>query len=398
MTTCPIASVGNIEEHPALSLVPVMRAEEFADLKADIADRGIQVPVELTEAGLLLDGRHRFRAAKELGFEDVPARTIAPDNEEEYVLKAAVLRRHLTDDQRAMMSAMWKVDQPERRGRPPINAPQRCGEFDTPQEATTHFDISRRKHDEATQVLRAAPELAEQVHAGDIPLKKAIREVKVKKREAEDEVRREDLPRQTERYRLIHCEVAGLAESLGPESVDVIITDPPYPEEYLPLFGELARVASIVLKPGGSLLAMSGHSYLPAILGLMGAVEGVKYHWMLAYDMVAGQHGIQWHRQVLTGWKPVLWYVKGDYSGPRVWDVVTSEASDKEHHDWGQSESGMADLVERFSRIGDTILDPFCGAGTTGVVAVKLDRLFIGADNDNTALDRSAVRLAGCVQ
>ena len=29
---------------------------------------------------------------------------------------------------------------------------------------------------------------------------------------------------------------------------------------------------------------------------------------------------------------------------------------------------------------GGTVLDPFCGAGTTGVVAKKLDRKFIGID------------------
>ncbi len=40
----------------------------------------------------------------------------------------------------------------------------------------------------------------------------------------------------------------------------------------------------------------------------------------------------------------------------------------------------MTDLIERFTYVGETILDPFCGGGTTGVVAVKMKRRFIGND------------------
>ena len=32
------------------------------------------------------------------------------------------------------------------------------------------------------------------------------------------------------------------------------------------------------------------------------------------------------------------------------------------------------------SRLGDTILDPFCGSGTTGAVAIQEGRDFIGID------------------
>jgi site-specific DNA-methyltransferase (adenine-specific) len=46
--------------------------EEFAALKADIARRGVQVPVEKDEAGNVLDGFHRVRACQELGIKDYP--------------------------------------------------------------------------------------------------------------------------------------------------------------------------------------------------------------------------------------------------------------------------------------------------------------------------------------
>jgi DNA modification methylase len=38
-------------------------------------------------------------------------------------------------------------------------------------------------------------------------------------------------------------------------------------------------------------------------------------------------------------------------------------------------------LIKLFSIVGETILDPFCGTGTTGVAALNLKRHFIGADS-----------------
>ncbi|HEX7604403.1 MAG TPA: DNA methyltransferase, partial [Polyangiaceae bacterium] len=59
----------------------------------------------------------------------------------------------------------------------------------------------------------------------------------------------------------------------------------------------------------------------------------------------------------------------------------------------GQSESGMAELVKRFTVEGELVLDPFCGGGTTGVVAQTLGRRFTGIDNDKTALATTRARM-----
>jgi site-specific DNA-methyltransferase (cytosine-N4-specific) len=45
--------------------------------------------------------------------------------------------------------------------------------------------------------------------------------------------------------------------------------------------------------------------------------------------------------------------------------------------------------IKAGSRIGDTILDPFCGSGTTCFVAERLSRRWIGIDADcSIAMDR----------
>jgi DNA methylase len=197
-----------------------------------------------------------------------------------------------------------------------------------------------------------------------------------------------------DRCRLIRCDLKDADQEIGANSVDVIITDPPYPKDYVPLYEDLAKLAAHALKPGGSMLVMIGQSYLPEILSLM--TPHIGYHWIVSYLTPGGQSAQLWQRKVNTFWKPVLWFVKGEYAGEWVGDVAKSEVNDndKRFHEWGQSESGMADLIDRFSRPGDLILDPFLGGGTTGVVALKMDRQFVGIDVDERAVETARERMA----
>jgi len=195
-----------------------------------------------------------------------------------------------------------------------------------------------------------------------------------------------------ERYRLIHADIRDAI--IEPESVDIILTDPPYPREYLDLYTILSKQASLWLKPGGSVLAMCGQSYLPDVLTALG--QHLTYHWTVSYLTPGGQSAQLWQRKVNTFWKPVVWYVKGKYDGNWVGDVARGDVNDndKRFHDWGQSESGMADLIRRFTQPGWTICDPFCGGGTIGVAALRTDRFYIGIDNDPNSILTTRSRLA----
>ncbi len=54
----------------------------------------------------------------------------------------------------------------------------------------------------------------------------------------------------------------------------------------------------------------------------------------------------------------------------------------------------MRSVIERMSKPGDIILDPFCGAGTTGVVALAMSRKFIGIDVAEEHVRTARMRLA----
>lgn len=215
-------------------------------------------------------------------------------------------------------------------------------------------------------------------------VKEVVTDIKRQKRIKEDAPMEAPLA-----YLLLQGDFRDQADNLKDESIDLIVTDPPYPEQYLGLYDALGALGARVLKPGGSLLAMSGQSFLPSVVEQLG--RHLAYRWTLAYMLPGGTTQL-WERKVLCRWKPVLWYVKGEYKGEWVDDVCTSPRQDKANHHWGQSEAGMVDIIRRFS--GNLILDPMCGAGTTGVAALALGRQFIGIDCDPEALKVAASRLA----
>jgi DNA modification methylase len=47
------------------------------------------------------------------------------------------------------------------------------------------------------------------------------------------------------------------------------------------------------------------------------------------------------------------------------------------------------------SRIGDAVLDPFCGSGTTGAVAVKHGRSFVGVELNPAYVELARNRIGG---
>ena len=92
--------------HPEANRVPHMSSEQEAEFQADIAERGVRVPIEIIEGSVIVDGRSRYLAAKQLGVKQVPV-IRAPLNGDDpviYMLRAATKRRHLTDDQRACLA------------------------------------------------------------------------------------------------------------------------------------------------------------------------------------------------------------------------------------------------------------------------------------------------------
>ena len=101
-------------------VLPDLSAEDYAALKADIEERGVQVAVEYDQDGNIIDGHHRVRICEELGIEDWPriVRTYPDDAARRtQARKLNLARRHLdTHTKRKLIEAEIK-ERPEQSNR-----------------------------------------------------------------------------------------------------------------------------------------------------------------------------------------------------------------------------------------------------------------------------------------
>ena len=120
--------------------------------------------------------------------------------------------------------------------------------------------------------------------------------------------------------------------------------------------------------------------YLPEVMKRM--CEDLDYYWTFAVYH-EGQTQIVNGINLMCRWKPVLIFQNGKKKIENTFqDYFISEQREKNGHDWQQSKSGVAYLIEMFTKKGDTILEPFAGSGTTMIVAKAKGRNVIGAEID----------------
>ena len=166
-----------------------------------------------------------------------------------------------------------------------------------------------------------------------------------------------------------------LAKRIPDESVDLIFTDPPYPKEFLPLYGWLAETAARILVPGGSLFVLCGHYWLMDVLDLIR--PHLDYHWMCCLYMPTVTHSYTcFPKRINSYWKPILWFTRGQYTGPFLADGINTSVPDKRYHRWGQP-ARWADCFLQRHPPETVVFDPFTGGGTVPAVCKMLGRNYI---------------------
>jgi hypothetical protein len=171
----------------------------------------------------------------------------------------------------------------------------------------------------------------------------------------------------------------GLAQ-LPDGSVQLILTDPPYAEDALPLYEELARHAARVLEEGGSLLCYVGQHLLPRAAQVMG--QHLRYWWTLAVAHSA-QAQIMYQKGLRAYWKPVLWFVRGGRAtSDIVSDLIKGAAPDKHTHPWAQGVDEVRPLIRALTTPGGLVVDPMAGSGAFLWAAYLEGRRALGFELD----------------
>ena len=396
-------------------ILPELSPEEFAGLKADIAANGIQVPIEIDEVGRIIDGHHRHRAWQELRAEGVRVpmyesklRRYESDTERfAQAFRLNAHRRHLLPEQRKKLIttlrqrgwSLQKIADELKVGKStvarsvsgvPDGTPDMVQGLDGRQYPSRkpNFSVSVHSKREEERVMRALTELGDDVPA------KATSVARLEKRAKANRVRSGVVPDGSSQLGVNwRLDCADIREwEVEDESVDLILTDPPYSMDALPLYRDLAEFAERVLKPGRLLIAYSGKLALPDVYDHL--TPQLDYVWQGV--VVQNNKPSRIHaRKIEGGYRPFLMLSKGEYDR-RGWikdtiDHVTPPK--KERHPWEQAIEPFVQLVRQASRSGEVVCDPFTGSGTTGVAALSEGRNFLGCEVDPRTVREASDRL-----
>jgi len=428
-----------IDETIRRVLMP-LRDDERALLEQSVLAEGIRDPLVVWRRGdelILLDGHHRYELAQKHGL-DFSVVEMEFDDEShavQWVLRNQLARRNLTDEQRTLLMGRLynqvKLEPLQKLSDSEVKFTSESGSNATARYVGSMFGVSEktvRNAAEFAEVVDALaeiePKAAEAVLLGKVPdAKTALPKVepellpKVAERiargdaqsvkEAVRAVKQEEAMRwventnpETELPATIQLHTGDFRDvlaALPPESVDAIITDPPYLLEYIPLFEPLAEHAARLLKPHGVLVVMVAHLYLYEYMTRLN--QHLRYRWICVYHMGDMKARVS-AAKIAASWKPLLVYVRYDAENLRFvcsdyFSAAhnTADGVQKELHHWQQSLDGFTEIVQRFTEPGETVLDPFMGSGTTGVACLYLNRRFIGCDNDPSAVAVATKRI-----
>lgn len=190
---------------------------------------------------------------------------------------------------------------------------------------------------------------------------------------------------------VLHGDFREREKAIPENSVDLILTDPPYGGQYLELWAALGNLAKRVLVDGGYLIAYSGQLYLPQVLNALS--QHLEYFWALALRQKS--RNLMQTRNIFSLWKPILIFFKPplNLNEKYLVDIIEGPGAEKNNHQWQQAESEIYPLIEYFCPQNGVILDPMAGSGTTLAAAKKLQRQYLGIELEAENLPKIAERL-----
>ena len=386
---------------PFKGLLPPLSTEEKESLVASIRQYGVTHPVVIDEEGNILDGHHRHSVDPNAPTVVMPG--LSQLEKQAFVMSTNDTRRNMSPEQRRelrksqqKLCLQLKKDDPNRWTQEELSTlfakPQSVisGWLDVP---IIGSDIRNKTDARIKLSTQAKSEIVDRVKGGETQEQVAadygvVRSTvsKVIKKANELHARDEDKARKTAKLKSQSFQVrqGDFRQVLTDvEQVSLILTDPPYGKEFLPLWEDLALWASSALADDGVLVAYSGQMYLPQVFE--GLMEYLDYWWTGAVEH-AGNGNLsplgQPVRKVINKWKPLVMFVKkGGLGFERTFeDLVQGAGPKKGDHNWQQNEKETVSLVETFTKPGELVVDPFAGSGGFCRVAHELGRVAIGAE------------------
>ena len=420
-------------------VMPELSAEEYRALKADIKENGIIVPITVDGDGRIIDGHHRYKAAQELGIDDPPIQVrddLNRDAKRSLAWRLNMQRRHVDGTTKKHL-IRDRIGELIERGIDKTDAEvaeemgctrQWVSEVRETVVADRIEDTEGAKNatacDFSTTVDYATSEQKEDL-TKDLIVKnpnKSNREIARSLGVSDPTVGsyRDDLDT-LYRPQLRNGDVREVLPSMPSESVDLIVTDPPYgiafsgnmnqTEKYDELEGDhspelMASVADDLAR----VLKSDRHAYifcrwdtLPAVLESYGEVFEVDT--TIVWDKDDGGHGMG----DLDDWAPRHELIVKCSKGSRPLQAESRSAnvirqqdvrftSDPNHHPTQKPTALLETLINASSTDGEVVFDPFGGVHSTAVAAASIDRRAVSIELDTEFHAKGRDRIEGLLE
>lgn len=204
--------------------------------------------------------------------------------------------------------------------------------------------------------------------------------------------------------RILHGDCVQLLKTLPTESVDLVLTDPPYfvryrdrtgrtiandanPDSVIGAFTDLYRV----LRPNSFCISFYGWN----------SVDAFMRAWRRAGFQPVGH--VVWKKDYAssTGFvrarhEQAYLLAKGRPVRPEnpIDDVRDWKYTGNVRHPTEKDPSILEPLIRCFSNAGDVVLDPFAGSGSTLIAAVRTGRCYLGIELEHRYCDLIRNRLS----
>lgn len=390
---------------------------DIEGLANSIKDIGLLHPIVITANNELIAGERRLLAFQSLnaknpndGWDDIPT-TVADSFDSVRALLIAerdenTCRKDFTPSEAVELGKKLEgiistpVGRPKKNGGklPPLPKGK------TRDKVGTAVGMSGKTYEKAKEIVEAAEEDPEtyadlvdvmdgkSVNAATKEKKKRDREKVLEKLAKEAE----RIP-QDERYTLYLGDAIEQGANIPDNSIDLILTDPPYPKDDIECWSKLSKLAERVLKPSGYVIAYSGQFHLHDVMTRLS--EHLIYYWTFAL-LHSGGNQLVSGRNALCGWKPLLVFQKEPAKRKEIvfTDVIEGSGREKTEHKWQQGLEELDKVIESFTKPGDVILDPFMGSGTTIIASIKNDRTAYGIEVDEKEYTNAKGRISEYLQ
>ncbi|MEX0583444.1 MAG: site-specific DNA-methyltransferase [Sneathiella sp.] len=238
------------------------------------------------------------------------------------------------------------------------------------------------------------------------------------------------MDQQLPKTKLICGDATAEMAKMPAESVDLIVADPPYNlgknygnnidlkdrDAYREFTQDWVREAARILKPGGSLYCFMGIKFIARLYLMLEEEFGLTPQGWITWHYTQGMGR---KRGFSPRHEDILWFSKGNDACFNLDDVRVPQkyyrkrnnmaganpgdvwqfshvhycAAERLPHPTQKPEALLERVIRASSNIGDVILDPFLGSGTTARVATVLGRSAIGIEVNPDYIRMAEARL-----